>query len=723
MADLPPDPIPLSPGTERFVAGVLQSAPAGGAGLSLWIRAIAERFGLMVQSLVPALTARDLLQRIGGEIAAGRIGPVLDRARVVALASEEAERANRAVVAERDLVAAILRQGGYTVAVAAPAPTSAAVPSEPAGTVPGAPLRQTPALDRFGRDLTAAARAGRLGPVIERDREIDLVVETLCRRTKPNPLLVGPAGTGKTAIVEGLAQRIAAGQVPPRLTGVRLVALQPSLLVGGASLVGDLQKRMEAILGEATDPGIVLFIDEIQTIIGAGGAAGTGDLASLLKPVLARGDLACIGATTDDEYRQFIEPDRALERRFNPIRVSELTPQQTLAVLRKVRATQAAAPPAMPEDLLAWIVEVARQAMPNRRFPDKALDLLDQITAYGVSRGLASVGRPEAEEVVRRILGRAFTGGAELDRLAQELTARKWCSAHLAEELVDQLRVAVRGLDLRPERPNAVIGLPGWDSTAAESLGGVIAETVYGDPNRTVVIDLGLLREAEDLKTLIGAPPSFVGYGDRHALDAVIETPHTVLVLERIDEAHRVITDVIGPALISGGMRDARSRRVHLSDAIVLLTFAAADGSRRPVIGFGTATDAPAPAPTSRELEESLNPAIARAIHLTFPAPGGDGEPAAGASTEWISADLLHTIADRHYPTGVELVWDPSVVSWLETVWSAEPDRNRLEQIADHELSAPIVRQLYEPRAAPVGKFLVLRVNGQVQIKPVKPKE
>ena len=198
------------------------------------------------------------------------------------------------------------------------------------------PPRPIPTLLQLGRDLTRESREGKLFPVVGRDTEIRLLLETLCRRTKRNPLLVGPAGAGKTALVEGFAIMVASGSVQDFMKGSTVLLLQPSLILAASrGQQGNLEKWMSAIISEASQDGVILFIDELHTIVGAGGMTGTADIASMMKPPLARGDVACIAATTDDEYRRFIESDSALERRFQPIRVQELNLSQTFLVLKQ----------------------------------------------------------------------------------------------------------------------------------------------------------------------------------------------------------------------------------------------------------------------------------------------------------------------------------------------------------------------------------------------------
>jgi ATP-dependent Clp protease ATP-binding subunit ClpC len=221
---------------------------------------------------------------------------------------------------------------------------------------------------------------------VARDEELASVIETLCRRTKRNPMLIGPAGVGKTAVVEGLAQRIMADQVPAMLCGVRVISLSTSSLTSGTGIVGSLEERMKSLLAEASQDGIILFIDEIHTVVGAGsGGQSLNDLANMLKPALARGDIACVAATTDEEYRRYIEKDTALERRFQPISIQKPTVDRVYLILQAVRDELSALRQVVVADnILRWIIEFSSQYLRNRHFLDKSIDLLEQCVAYSL---------------------------------------------------------------------------------------------------------------------------------------------------------------------------------------------------------------------------------------------------------------------------------------------------------------------------------------------------
>lgn len=330
----------LTLGAQHLVKMAVHKRRDGGhehLGVYHWLLSLIERHWAMAEDMVQGLEAAVLRQHLREQLQQGEVGAPLDLEVVIRQAGEHTRERGKTRTAERDLAAVILTAAGYEVIEASSSFLSAPVNGSPAEnadtghrlfdspalrrgweeamgirpdrtTTPRA-RHPTPVLDKFGRDLTRDAEEGRLSSVVGREVEVQLVIETLHRRTKRNPVLVGPAGVGKTAIAEELAQRVVAGEVPETLRGVRIILIQPSTLVAGAKVMGELQKRMEALLSEARQDEIILFVDEVHAIVGAGGMPGTSDIGSLLKPALARGDIACIAATTDDEYRRFIEPE------------------------------------------------------------------------------------------------------------------------------------------------------------------------------------------------------------------------------------------------------------------------------------------------------------------------------------------------------------------------------------------------------------------------------
>ena len=690
----------LSPAAAAFVqkaSADLGTEPM----LNHWLLALLERFGPMAESLVRAFSANATVAALRVSVARGDKGPPLPTDELTRLAIEQADRLGKPAATERDLVSVVLERAGYEVIRPANAParsTSPAGPAQPPSPMPppSRAQRPTPTLDRFGRDLTAAAREGRLGTVVGREEELGAMILTLCRLTKPNPLLVGPAGTGKTAIVEALAARIASGDVPPRLLGTRVVSLQPSALVAGAGVVGELDKRMEAVVAEASQPGVILFIDEVHALIGAGGREGTGDMASMLKPALARGAIACIAATTDDEYRRFIESDKALERRFQPIRVTEMTPAQALAVLRGVRPQYAEARGVtVSDEVLSWLVATAERRMPNRRFPDKAVDLLDHVVAHAVATGSNKMDVDATTLVIDRLLGGSGASSDTFARLAEELAGECAIPSGDAQSIVERLGFTVRGLDLDASRPNLVLLLAGDAAERGTEVSRVLAQNMFGDPSRVVHIDFSRFVDETGLRSLLGSPPSYVGYADRHVLDAVAENPWTVVLCERLDACHPTVRAAFVPALTRGELTDYRGRKLHFADTIVVLT-TSADDVDRPRVGFHTASETHAPGNKHEaELATSLfGDAAAGAVDLVVRAVAA-GEPATSAGT--LVERTLSRLRGRLAEHRVELHWDAPVAQWFATSpRDGSVNQDAVERVIEQELLPMLVRHLPE---------------------------
>ena len=720
-------PFPLSPGVQGFLKAMRDAHPGDTPpGATEWLVLLLQRYGPLVESLSPGFEAARDVKDLRAAVMRGEGGTALPEKDLIEKAAQQAKNRGRSDIAERDIAAAILIAAVKPVVdsqhqpLTKPGPRTAAddtgktMPSSSSQSSPPAVRKPTPTLEQFGRDLTAAAARKELPTILGREEEIDLVIETLCRRVKRNPLLVGPAGTGKTAIIEGLAQRVSAGNVPAPLKGVRIISLQPSSIVAGGSLVGEIEKRMQNILKEASQPGIVLFIDEVHAIVGAGGREGTGDFASQLKPALARGDFACIAATTDDEFRKFIEEDRALERRFQPIRIRELTPEQTLVILRSIRDEAIKQHNiTVPDAVLEWLVSTAASYMPNRRFPDKAVDLLDQSVAYARRKELTEVGLLDAEQVVQRILGVPLRERAKVESLAQVLPERGLLNAEESERLPARLAVTSHGFDIHASRPNAVILMRGGATDRAMDLARSLGDMVYGGQERVIRIDFGRLTSQWDSKTLLGTSAGYIGYEDRHELDQVIEMPWSVVVCERIDECHPAVLSAFAPAITNGVVTDMRGRSIYFSDTIIVLTVQSLDNDSRPVIGFGEtgrATDGGSMDDVG--LGGRIMDAVDVIVESATVRPKDSGQ--------WITTRLLPALAAPLARRGIELVWDPTIVDWLHDQWSKRPEPNAIERFAEDEISPVLVRELQERRRTMSGeRFRVRRHNDSVLVESI----
>lgn len=687
----------------------------------LW--ALIDRHALMAENMTQGLDAKTLRPYLEEQLQQGNAGDAVELAAFLAEVEKRATARGKSRPAERDLATVILDAAGYEViALSTSVDTSLSVPVT---TVPAAGTdvykprsrRPTPTLEQFGRDLTREALDGALGPVVGREEEIQLMLETLCRRTKPNPCLVGPAGVGKTAIVEGLARRIVQGDVPEALQRTRLFAVQPSSLLAGAHMAGEWQERTRTLLHEAGRTGILLFIDEVHTLIGAGGMPGTADAASLFKPALARGDLACIAATTDDEYRRFIVPDRALARRFQPIRVQELSAEQTLEVLRAWRdALVRLRGVDVSDGVLDWLVHFARQYLRNRYFPDKAIDLLEGCVAWAVAEGRQTVTQEEAAAVARRTVGMPLALGHGLQALQARLAEATLLTEEQATTLLNRLEVTTRGLDLRPARPNSVVLLLGEAVSGWQRLAETIAEVLFGTADRVVSIDFSRFVHPADVTMLMGAPPGYVGYGDSLPLHRLTQTPWCVLVCQNVDACHPRVRQVLTRALDDGFLTEATGRRIYLSDTVVLLTAAVSSDMSRRGLGFaqlsgeqGAGKDSHAAATAA------LGSAFMAVVDLIC-----DELPEANAVQQrWLEGNVLPDLAERYRTYGLDLSWDDSVVTWFLNRERSVTSRRDWERVVESYLHPLLIDYLPEAGGTEMTALRVTCVENTIQVEKI----
>src|SRR5213596_288242 len=409
-------------GTEHLLLGLVRE----GEGVA------ARVLENMNVELAKVRTAVEFIIGRGDRPVVGEVGLTPRAKRVIELAIDEARRLGHNYIGTEHLLLGLVREGE---GIAAGVLESLGVNLEKVRTQTiqvlsqsGAPHERdakhskTPTIDQMGIDLTAAARAGTLDPVIGRHQEIERVVQILSRRTKNNPALIGEPGVGKTAIVEGLAQRIASGDVPETLMGKRLLTLDIGSLVAGTKYRGEFEERLKKIIEEVKNSGnCVLFIDELHTLVGAGAAEGAVDAANILKPSLARGELQCIGATTLDDYRKHIEKDAALERRLQPIMVAEPTVEETILILKGVKARyEEHHSLTISDQALEAAAELASRYVPDRFLPDKAIDLVDEAASrvrikrsyappsyQEASKGLDSLRREKEEAIANQQYERA----------------------------------------------------------------------------------------------------------------------------------------------------------------------------------------------------------------------------------------------------------------------------------------------------------------------------
>ena len=481
-------------------------------------------------------------------------------------------------------------------------------------------------IDEFGYDLTKAAREGKLDPVVGRDMEIARVIEILGRRKKNNPMLIGEPGVGKSAIVEGIALRIASGEISPALAKKRILSLDIASVVAGTKYRGDFEKRLKAIIKEAqSDPDLILFIDEFHTIVGAGGASGSLDAANMLKPALARGEIQCVGATTMDEFTKIVEKDGALDRRFQKIVVEPTDVAQSIEILRQLKPHyEEFHHITYTDEAVEAAVRLTDRYITDKSLPDKAIDALDEAgsmvrLSLAKKRGRTDVVDAEdIASVVSKMTGIPVNKVAESEgnrilRMKKRLQGRIIGQ----DEAIDTVARAIQrnraGLK-DPHRPIGTFLFFGPTGVGKTQLARSLAEYLFDSEENMVRIDMSEYMEKFSVSRLIGAPPGYVGYEEGGQLsERVRRKPYCVVLLDEIEKAHPDIFNLLLQVMDEGRLTDSNGRTVDFKNTIVIMTSNV--GSREIEeygngIGFSTA---------GRNLTADRQNLVAKAVKKAFP--------------------------------------------------------------------------------------------------------
>lgn len=442
----------------------------------------------------------------------------------------------------------------------------------------------TPALDKYGRDLTKQASEGRLDPVVGRETEIERVTQILSRRKKNNPILIGEPGVGKSAIVEGLALRIVNHETEV-LKNKRIITLDVASMVAGTTYRGQFEERMKSVITELQNhQEIILFIDEIHTIIGAGNAQGSLDAANILKPALARGEVQCIGATTTNEYRTSIEKDGALERRFQKVVVRPTTADETLEILHRLSVRYGDYHRVnYLDEALAAAVSLSERYITDRAFPDKAIDVMDEAGAKKhTAQGENIAERPTvSEDDMANVV--AMMSGIPVQRVRKAETERLRTMADVLrkrvigqDEAVNTVVKAIQRsrLGLRdPRRPIGTFFFLGPTGVGKTHLAQCLAEEMFGSKDAVVRFDMSEYMEKHTVSLLVGAPPGYVAHEDGGKLtEAVRRKPYSIVLFDEIEKAHPDIFNVLLQVLDEGRLTDRQGHVVDFKNTIIILT-------------------------------------------------------------------------------------------------------------------------------------------------------
>lgn len=445
---------------------------------------------------------------------------------------------------------------------------------------------KTTALDKYGRDLTKQAEAGKLDPVVGRENEIERVIQILSRRKKNNPILIGEPGVGKSAIVEGLATRIVNAE-SGALKGKRIVTLDLASMVAGTTYRGQFEERMKQVITELREhPEVILFIDEIHTIIGAGNGSGSLDAANILKPALARGEVQCVGATTTAEYAKSIEKDGALERRFQKVMIRPTTGEETIGILKRLSDHYAKYHNVIyTKEVLKACVELSERYLTDRAFPDKAIDVLDEVGARSKAKQEESSAKAEAYTVtVEDVAGVvSMMSGVPVQRVATAESERlRTMADQLKHRVIGQdkaVETVVRAiqrsrLGLRdPKRPIGTFFFLGQTGVGKTYLAQCLAEEMFGSKDAIIRFDMSEYMEKHTVSLLVGAPPGYVAHEEGGKLtEAVRRKPYSIVLFDEIEKAHPDIFNVLLQVLDEGRLTDRQGHIVDFRNTIIVLT-------------------------------------------------------------------------------------------------------------------------------------------------------
>ena len=592
-------------------------------------------------------------------------------------------------------------------------------------------------LEQFSEDLVQ--KAPNMDPVIGREKEIETVIGILSRKNKNNPALIGEPGVGKTAIAEGLAQRMAAGNVPPQLRGKRLVSLNMANLVAGTKYRGEFEERLRDVLSEIQRSGdVILFVDEMHTIVGAGAAEGAIDAANILKPALGRGELQMLGATTLDEYRKYIEKDPALERRFRPVMVDEPTEEATLTILRGLKqGLERHHGLRITEHALLDAVRLSRRYLPDLYLPDKAIDLVDEAASHarleelyqgktdyrGLEQELHEAVRDSRFEKAAQLRDRmqrmmAATGpvrrpravmagdiawaisartGIPVGRLSANekerllnleniLSAKVMGQQEAVAQVAETVRRGLSGLRDQ-ERPVASILLSGPTGVGKTELCRALAEELFGTKNAMIRLDMSEFMEKQAVSRLIGAPPGYVGYEEGGKLtEAVRRRPYCLVLLDELEKAHPDVAGILLQIMEEGVLTDSTGRRVSFRNAIVVMTTNVGGQIQGDGLGFNPAGRANK---TDAALRETFTPEFLGRLDKTVVF-----RPLERETMDAIARKYLDQLKSRAADQGVQLALSQELPHFLTANCGSKAGARQLRSLVQEKVEGPLAAYL-----------------------------
>jgi ATP-dependent Clp protease ATP-binding subunit ClpC len=574
----------------------------------------------------------------------------------------------------------------------------------------------TPTVNKFGRDLTLLARQGKIEPVIGREKELISVAQILMKKKKNNPLIIGEAGVGKTAIVEGLAHKIASGEVPEQLRAKRIVELLMSTIVAGTMYRGQFEERLTGLLKEINaHKDLIIFIDEIHTIMGAGAAGGTMDAANIMKPALARGELSCIGATTISEDRQYIKKNSALSRRFTRVTVLEPTPDQTIEILKRIRGVyEKHHGVTITDEAIKAAVELSVRYVTGRNLPDKAIDLIDEAAAREKLGSLSQFSGRLPEEGARplrvdrediALIVSEWCGGIPVSKLVEEekdrlirmeeiIKQRIIGQDHCIKPVCKQIRKAKIGMT-DPNRPLGVFLFLGPTGVGKTELAKALAEFLFGDENAIIRLDMSEYKERHTVSKIIGSPPGYVGFESGGRLTNMVrQKPFSLIVLDEIEKAHPDIHDLFLQVFDAGRLTDREEKPADFTNTIIIMTSnLGMDLKRQGKIGFRGKDEPEAQTSGWKDaLERFFRPEFLGRIDeiLVF-------NPLSADDLRKISRILLKKVKKRLASKNIELVVTDEAINFMigtcDLNYGARPLRRAIENFISEPISEKLLTE------------------------------
>ncbi len=585
-----------------------------------------------------------------------------------------------------------------------------------------APARS--ALENFATNLNQLARQGKIDPLIGRKNEVERTIQILCRRRKNNPLYVGEAGVGKTAIAEGLAKMIVDGEVPQVLEGSTIYALDMGALLAGTKYRGDFEKRLKAVLNQLhKEPGAILFIDEIHTIIGAGAASGgVMDASNLLKPMLASGDLRCIGSTTYQEYRGIFEKDRALARRFQKIEVNEPSVDETVSILEGLKSRfEAHHKVKYSHKALRTAAELAERYINDRHLPDKAIDVIDEAGAsqaiLAASKRKKVIGVVEIENVVAKMARippkTVSTSDKDMLRhLEKNLKLMVFGQNEAIESLAAAIKMARSGLG-HAQKPIGSFLFSGPTGVGKTEVTRQLAKVMGVE---LVRFDMSEYMERHTVSRLIGAPPGYVGFDQGGLLtEAVSKNPHAVLLLDEIEKAHPDVFNLLLQVMDHGTLTDNNGRKADFRNVVIVMTTnAGADQVSRPSIGFTVQDHS---GDSTEVIKRTFSPEFRNRLDAIIQFKSLDTGTIANVVDKFI-LELEAQLEDKHVTIDV----DDAARAWLavhgfDRVMGARP----MARLIQEKIKRPLAEELLFGKLVGGGHVKIGEKNGELVFRIDEP--